>query len=268
MAETSDVEQLRKALHEQVDQLFADMQTGLKVEWAALQLAGKLLKAAEGWIDLNVGRELSVAATKDPEEALRLGREIRAHAKAARYRVDGQTPETVSGDGLIGASTLIGNLAAYCDDPYLFHLSDALAQHRCGQQHPWLKRRKAVAHPASSAQSALALRAIPFGVIEYLTASGSFENKTAARAAVIERLGIEEDTLRDWRKKQNRERRNDFDSMLWACKSTGKNVRGFRKRLSKIPDAQMQKIVELYDKQFGLLAVEQCAQNLKALAPD
>ena len=112
----------------------------------------------------------------------------------------------------------------------------------------------------------LDLRAIPFGVIEYLTASGTIDRKTDAKAAVIERLEIVEATFNDWRKQQNKERRSDFNSMLWAGKSAGDNVRGFRERLARIPDTQMQAFVDYNDHQFGLAAVERCAGALKALA--
>jgi hypothetical protein len=267
MAETDGLEQLRKELHEQVDRVIDGVEEGLPVEWAALGMIGRLLKASEGWIDEQVGRNLSAEAIKDPNDARRRGREVRELAKAARYSVDEQTPETTATHGMIGATVLVEQLAVYCnEDPYLHHLAEALAQHRYGQQHPWLKPRKAVTRPASSPQSVLELRAIPFGVIEYLTASGTFDRKTDAKAAVIERLEIEEDTFNDWRKQQNKERRSDFNSMLWAGQSAGDNVRGFRERLARIPDAQMQAFVNWNDHQFGLAAVERCAGALKALA--
>ena len=267
MPETDGLEQLRQELHEQVDRLIDGVKEGLPVEWAALGMIGRLLKASEGWIDEQVGRNLSAEAIKDLNDARRRGREVRELAKAARYSVDGQTPETTAAHGMIGATVLVQQLATYCnEEPYLHHLAEALAQHRYGQQHPWLKPRKAVARPGSSPKSVLELRAIPFGVIEYLTASGTFDRKTDAKAAVIERLEIEEDTFNDWRKQQNKERRSDFNSMLWAGKSAGENVRGFRKRLAQIPDPQMQAMVDLNDNSFGLPAVDWCARELKALA--
>ena len=267
MAETDGLEQLRKELHEQVNRLIDGVEEGLPVEWAALGMTGRLLKASEGWVDQQVGRALSAEAVKDPLDARRRGREVRERAKAARHSVDGQTPETTAPHGMIGATVLIRQLAVYCnEDPYLHHLAEALAQHRYGQEHPWLKPRKAVARPSLSAKSVLELREIPFGVIEYLTASGCFEKKIDAQAAVIERLEIQEDAFRDWRKQQNRQRRNEFDTTLWASKSTGNHVRWFRERLAKIPDAQMQAFVDYNDHQFGLAAVERCARALKALA--
>ena len=266
MTETDGLEQLRKELHEQVDRVIDGVEEGFPVEWAALGMIGRLLKASEGWIDEQVGRNLSAEAIKDPNEARRQGSEVRALAKAARYSVDGQAPATTAASGMIGAAVLVRNLAVYCDeDHYLHHLAEALDQHRYGQLHPWLKPRKAVARPASSVKSLLALRSIPFGVIEYLTASGSFEQITEAQAAVIERLGKSEETLNDWRKQLNRECRNEFKTSLAASGLYGKNVRGFRERLARIPDAQMKAFVDWNDHQFGLAAVDRCAEALKAL---
>jgi hypothetical protein len=258
MTEDDDLEQLRSALHREVDELFSVIEDGIKLEWAALRLAGKLIKVSENWIDLNVGRELSAAAVKHPEEALRLGREVRQQAKAARYGVDGQTPETTAQQGLIGTLALIRNLAAYCDDdPFLHHLAIALEHLRHGQHHPWLELPTAKVRPAAHAKSILGLRAIPFGVIEYLTASGSYPTKTKARGAVVERLGILEDALMDWRKQQNRERRGDFDAELWASRRIGEDVKRYRRNVSD--RKELEKFLKFYEERFGLPAVDRCA---------
>jgi hypothetical protein len=75
--------------------------TGLKVELAALQFMAHLIKAAEPWIDEQIGRELSLEATNDPEGAARK-QELRSRPRADH------TAETTAKNGLLGASVLVG----------------------------------------------------------------------------------------------------------------------------------------------------------------
>ena len=167
-----EIEQLRRELHVQVDALCNGHPTGIEIELASLQLAGRLFVAAQDWIDLQIGREFSDAALRDPKEALRLGNEKRNLVKAASYQVDGQTPETTAEIGRIGALVGIRWLATFADDPYLKQLTKALERVRHGQPHPWLTPPRPKIHPPKLAHSVLQLRGISFAVIEYLVASG------------------------------------------------------------------------------------------------
>lgn len=205
-----DLDDLHQLMHERVDAVFDQVDGPLGIEGAAIQLCAQLLKAAESFIDLNVGRELSARAIKNPAEALTIGRAQRQRMKAARYLVDGETPASTAREGLIGASIIIGQLGAAGDDPYLYQLSQALQLHRHGQPHPWLAAQPAAARPAQHAHGVLMCRAVPFKAIEYLVASDAYPTKTVAQQAVLPILGIEEEALADWRKQQNRERRGDF----------------------------------------------------------
>ena len=190
-----DLDDLRQLLHERVDAVFDQVDGPLGIEGAALQLCAQLLKAAEPFIDLHVGREFSARAVKSPAEARTIGRAQRERMKAARYLVDGETPSSTARVGLIGASIIIGQLGAAGDDPYLYQLSQALQLHRHGQPHPWLAAQQAAARPAQHAHGVLMCRAVPFTAIEYLAASGAYSTKTAAQHAVLPILGIEEETL-------------------------------------------------------------------------
>src|SRR5262245_50767100 len=105
-SELDNLELVRRELHKSVDELFAGSKTGIQLELAALQLAGRLINAAQPWIDRQIGREFSDAAVRDPEEAARVGRANRMLVTAAWYSVDGQTVATTSNIGRLGASVI------------------------------------------------------------------------------------------------------------------------------------------------------------------
>jgi hypothetical protein len=260
-----EIDDLRQLMHERVDAVFDQVDGPLGIEGAALQLCALLLKAAEPFIDLHVGREFSARAVKSPAEALTIGRAQRERMKAARYLVDGETPTSTAREGIIGASVIVGQLGAAGDDPYLYQLSQALQLHRHGQGHPWLEARPAPARPAQHAHGVLMLRAVPFTAIEYLVASRAYPTKTAAQQAVIPLLGIEEETLADWRKQQNRERRSDFNIALELSRRIGAGVRDYRKTWPS--QAWVEDFARFHDNLNGLPAVERAAGILRLWSP-
>lgn len=260
--EESDLDDLRQLMHERLDAVFDQADGPLGIEGAVLQLCAQLLKAAEPFIDLHVGRELSARAVKSPAEALQIGQAQRLRMKAARYLVDGETPTSTARVGLIGASIIIGQLGAAGDDPYLYQLSQAFQLHRHGQPHPWLEAQPAAARPAQHAHGVLMCRAVPFTAIEYLVASGAYPTKTAAQQAVLPILGIEEETLADWRKQQNRERRGDFHIALDLSRRMGTDIRDRRKRWPG--QAWMEEYARYHDNLNGP-AVELAAKILRAM---
>jgi hypothetical protein len=258
-----DLDDLRQLMHERVDAVFDQVKGPLGIEGAALQLCAQLLKAAGPFIDRHVGRELSALALRSPDEVLKIGQEHRKRMKAARYLVDGETPTSTAREGLIGTSIIIGQLGAAGDDPYLYQLSQALQLHRHGQHHPWLAPQPAVARPAQHAHGILMLRAVPFTAIEYLAASGAYPTKTDARDAVIPILGIEENTLADWRKQQNRKRRGDFDIALYLSRRMGTDIRDRRKQWPG--QSWVEDYARYQDSLNGLPAVERAAAILRAI---
>ncbi len=261
-----DLNRLRLELHARVDQLFTNTASGLQLEIGALQFAGQLINAAQDWIDLQVGRDISNAANKDGVEALRLGAEERRRVKAAIFKVDGETPETTARTGLKGASVLAGQLAAFSNDPYLYHIAIALKDHQFGQVHPWLVVPSPAVHPPEKAHSVLVLRGVAFTAIEYLVASGAYAKKTEAEAAVLACLSIEKNGLDRWRKQQNKDRRSDFQLCLRTASLTGRGVKPFRIDASR--DSASKSYVDYNDQWHGLGAVKQCAAYLELIGAD
>jgi hypothetical protein len=261
--EAPDLDDLRRLMHERVDAVFDQVDGPIGIEGAAMQLCAQLLKAAEPFIDLHVGRELSARAVKNPTDALAIGRAQRERMKAARHLVDGETPTSTAREGLIGASIIIGQLGAAGDDPYLYQLSQALQLHRHGQPHPWLEAQPAAARPAQHAHGVLTCRAVPFTAIEYLVASGAYPTKTAAQHAVLPILGIEEETLADWRKQQNRERRGDFNIALDLSRRIGSDIRHRRKMWPG--QAWVEDFARFHDNLNGLPTVQAAAALLRAM---
>lgn len=253
-------EELRRELHAQVDRMFENAKTGLDIYCQLLGLAGRLVAQASPYIDLNIARELAGPKTKD---AVTVSERARDDVRAAHYDVDGKTFESTAKAGLIGAHTIVGQLAAVTNDPYLTGLAHALGQVRFGQVHPWLSPVKTPVHPKQYASDVLGLKGIPFGVIEYLVASGLSLTKTEATAAVVERLGISEDTLRDWRKQQLKYCAAQFDLELRTMRLVGPEINRARENLPKKP--VFRDYVAAYDRQFGLPAIDWVAKALENL---
>ena len=102
---------------------------------------------------------------------------------------------------------------------------------------------------------------IPFGVIEYLFASGLYRRKFEATRDVLGRLDISEDTLNDWRKKQRLHNATAFDLQLSCARKLGEWVGGYRRKVKEVP--AFRPWIEYQDQQFGLAAVDHCARALK-----
>jgi Arc/MetJ-type ribon-helix-helix transcriptional regulator len=259
----SDHRQVRTALHERIDALFDSVNGPIGIEGAALDLCAQLLKLAQDYIDLQIGRQFSAQAVKEPSEALFLARALRQRVKAARHEVDGETSATTAKEGLIGASIMVAQLAAFGDDPYLYHLQAALEQYRHGQIHPWLQPRRAVAHPPAASYAVLMLRSVAFTTIEYLVASGAYRTKSEAQRDVLSLLGIAEETLSDWRKQQNRQRRGDFGIQLAAARLVGKDVGDRRRKWRGQP--WVERYAAYHDGLNGRPAVQRAAAALASL---
>ena len=120
-----------------------------------------------------------------------------------------------------------------------------------------------MARPAQHAHGILMLRAVPFTAIEYLVASGAYPTKTDARGAVIPILGIDENTLADWRKQQNRERRGDFDVALNASRRIGTDIR--ERRMKWPGQSWVEHYARYHENLNGLPAVERVAAILRAI---
>jgi hypothetical protein len=227
---------------------------------AESRLATMLLKRVASVIDARVGRY--VAAPKHTEaEWLQLGKKAREDVKAA---VDEKTLRATARVGRLGASITVRVLANLSGDRYLQVLSDALEQRRFGQDHAWLMLPKAHVHPPKHAHFVLLYRAFPFYTVEYLVASGAYLTKARTQEKVIERLGITEDTYRDWRKAQNKMRRADFARELKNAALLGKYVRPFR----LMGDPVIKAYVDDQDQNLGLPAVDACATALRAMGAD
>ena len=253
-------EELRTQLHAEVDRMFENAKTGLDIHCELLRLAGRLMTQITPYIDLIVARELAGPKASD---AVTVGERAREDVKAAHFGVDGKTAESTATVGLIGAHTIVEQLAAVTNDPYLTGLANALAQLRFGQVHPWLAPAKLPVHPRQHASNVLGLRAIPFAVIDYLVASGLYPTKRKATDDVLERLGIAEDTLRDWRKQQLKYRAAQFDLELRIIGLVGPEARRARGNMAKMPE--FRNYVEAYDQQFGLPAIDWVAKALENL---
>ena len=100
----------------------------------------------------------------------------------------------------------------------------------------------------------LGLRAIPFGVIEYLFGSGLYTTKTDANAAVVTRLGISENTLNDWGKQQRRYRRAQFDLNFRTIALVAAEVKKARERVKTMPE--FKHFIEVHDARHGLRALD------------
>lgn len=253
-------EELRAVLHAQVDRMFENAKTGFDIHSELLSLAGRLITQTTPHIDLIIARELAGPKAKN---AITVGERAREDAKAVHYGVDGKTIESTAAVGLIGAHKTVEQLAAVTNDPYLTGLANALGQLRFGQVHPWLAPVKTPVHPRQHASDVLGLKAIPFAVIEYLVTSGLYGNKTEAAADVVERLGISEDTLKDWRKQQLKFRAPQFDLELRMIGLIGPEIRSARGRMAKMPE--FRDYVEAHDQQFGLAAIDKVAGALENL---
>lgn len=251
-------EEIRAELHAQVDSMFERAKTGLDIYSECLSLAGRLVTQASPYTDLIVARELAGPKATD---AIAVGKRARDDAKAVHYGVDGKTAESTATLGLVGAHKTVEQLAVYTDDPYLRVLAIAMGQLRFGQVHPWLVPVKTPVHPKQHASDVLGLKTIPFAVIAYLVASGLYNTKTEATADVVERLGISEDTLRDWRKQQLKYRAAQFDLELRMIGLIGPEIRRARRNIDKMPE--FQSYVEAHDRQFGLTAIDWVAEALK-----
>ena len=107
------------------------------------------------------------------------------------------------------------------------------------------------------------LRSVPFTAIDYLVASGQHPTKTAAQQAILPLLCIEQETLADWRKQQNRERRSDFNIALALSRRAGRDVRERRMLWPRQPSV---KYYALYhDDLNGLPSVKKAAALLRAM---
>jgi hypothetical protein len=260
-------EQLRQRLHELVDRMIDEDPNpiGPDLEWATLQLAGRLLKSANPFIDREVGQYLA-DSKHPPTEWQRLGEQAREAVTAAISGDDAPALGVTPRVGVLAAEVTIGCIGVVSRNPYLQVLSEALRLLRFRQIHPWLVPPKAPVHPPQHAYSVLRLKAIPFCVVEYLVASGAYPTKRTAQQAVLERLGKAEETLKDWRKIQNRTRRIDFKRELVGAASAGKAKKLYRS--SGTMDPLIDGLIEEYDEIYGLAAVDRCAAALRALGAD
>jgi hypothetical protein len=241
-----------------------DQCLGPQLKGEELRLLRPLLMRVTPIVDARVGRYLA-APKHTRAEWPQLGEQARKDVTAAIHSADEKALRATAQVAVLGALVTFKLLADLSGDSYLMGWWEALQQHRFGP-HPWFRPPKARVRPPQYADAVLHLRAIPFWVIEYLVASDAYPTKTRAQEKVIERLGRPEDTLREWRKAQNKLRRADFAIELQVAASFGKAASMFRMLAKEDPTSK--EVIDRKDQILGLPAVDRCAAALRALGAD
>jgi hypothetical protein len=257
---------LKRDLQHEVDKLIADAPARATADQLKLMLLGRLVgQVVARSVDELMGQAFSPKNLAS-DDAAALGQKLRRVVQGAMSGDGPRLLGEVTAEGIAGARLTVGLLATASHDHYLLVLARALDELRYGQLHPWLRTPDLSVHPPGRAKTTLLAREVPSAVIEYLHASGAYETKTAAKHAVLERLGIAEDTLSDWLKQQRRLRRFDFEVTRRTYRFVGEDVR--ERRTRAIRDAEAAKFVSERDHLFGLPAVDRMAKALEQIGAD